>query len=148
MDPSPMGKRKSPRPPPTSPLSNQCPNQTLPYWSKPLVQSLTKPWILERLMSIRLAKWVVQKCVGESHADLGNLWACEYIYIYINSLHGVAWQEVTTVGLVCIYAKFLKLYQHDVSAKVSLLNWDYIIWDRYANSMGFGTCIKTTKVWR
>ena len=31
------------------------------------------------------------------------------IYIYINSLHGVAWQGVTTVGLVCIYAKFFEI---------------------------------------
>ena len=32
-----------------------------------------------------------------------------WIYIYKNSLHGVAWQGVTTVGLVCIYAKFFEI---------------------------------------
>lgn len=117
MDPSPMGKRKSPRPPPTSPLLNQCPNETLPSWSKPLVQSLTKPWILEWLISIRRAK-----CVGESHADLGNHWACEYVYI--NSLHGVAWQGVTTVGLDAYMLSFWNWTNMTFRPKFSLLNWD------------------------
>ena len=31
------------------------------------------------------------------------------VNIYINSLHGVAWQRATTVGLVCIYAKFFEI---------------------------------------